>query len=72
MRKRNLTEFGKEIKLELLLRDQTQEWLISQVRKKSGMFLDSGYLGKIMAGERQAPEIARHICEVLEIPIKIK
>ncbi len=65
MRKRELTEFGKEIKLELMMRNQTQEWLIQQVRGRSGMYVDSSILYKIMVGERNSPKIKQHICEVL-------
>lgn len=65
MRKRELTEFGKEIKLELMMRNQTQEWLIQQVRERSGMYVDSSILYKIMVGERNSPKIKQHIREVL-------
>lgn len=68
MRKNELTEFGKEVKLELLLRGETQEWLIQEVRARSGRYLDSGYLSKILSGVRNSPEIKAHIRAVLDLP----
>lgn len=68
MRKNELTEFGKEVKLELLLRGETQEWLAQQVKARSGKYVDSAYIYKILSGERNAPEIKAHIREVLDLP----
>lgn len=68
MRKNELTEFGKEVKLELLLRGETQEWLARQVKDRSGKYVDSAYIYKILSGERNAPEIKAHIRAVLDLP----
>lgn len=62
------TEFGKEVKKKLVDINQTQSWLIDQVREKTGMFLDNGYLNKIMIGRRNAPKIVQAIREILELP----
>ena len=66
--KGKLTEFGKNIKFALIERDLTQEWLISEVKKKTGLFLDSSYLNKIMTGRSAAPKIVAAIREVLDMP----
>lgn len=64
--KNRLTEFGKKIKIALIERDRTQNWLIDEVKKKTGLFLDSAYLSRIMVGERNAPKIVAAIREILE------
>ena len=72
MRKRGVTtikttEFGKAIKHKLVDRDLTQNWLIEEVRKKTGMFFDSSYLQKILNGKSSAPVIVNAIVEILGI-----
>lgn len=69
MRMTQPTDFGKEVKKKLVDINQTQSWLIDQVRGKTGMFLDNGYLNKIMTGQRNAPKIKQAIREILELPI---
>lgn len=63
-----LSVFGKEIKKRLVDIDESQEWLIAQVQEKTGMFLDSGYLYKILVGNRTAPKITQAIREILDLP----
>lgn len=67
LRKRIPTEFGRAVKDRLQEIGMTQDELIDAVKKESGKFLDSGYLYKILTGQRAAPKIARAIREVLEI-----
>jgi len=63
-----LTAFGKEIKKRLVDVDQTQDWLIEQVKQETGLFFDGGYLYKIMAGKRNAPTLTAAIRKILELP----
>lgn len=63
-----LTEFGKEVKKRLVDINQNQIWLINQVKGKTGLFLDSGYLNKILTGRRNAPKVVQAIREILELP----
>lgn len=65
--KNRFTEFGKKIKFALIEREQTQEWLISEVKKKTGLYFDSSYLNRIMTGQKNAPKIVAAIKEILEI-----
>ncbi len=67
MRKRELTEFGKEIKVELIIRNQPQEWLIDQLKHCSGMYVDSSILYKIMTGQVAKSKLHEYIREILEI-----
>lgn len=62
------TPFGLCVKTELLRRGKTQKWLESQITEKTGMYVDSGYIYKILTGNRNAPKIVQAICEILKIP----
>lgn len=60
--------FGKRIKKKLIDLDRNQNWLMEQVRERTGgMFIDSAYLQKILSGERSPQKIVDSICEILEI-----
>lgn len=60
-------EFGKTVKKKLVDIDKSQEWLIDQVKSKTGLFFDSSYLYKILTGQRNAPLIKQAINEILEL-----
>ena len=60
-----LTEYGKNVKKRLIDVGQSQEWLAGQVREKTGLFCDTAYLYKILAGERNPPSIVNAINEIL-------
>lgn len=62
-----ITDYGKQIKKRLVDLDQPQSWLIQEVIKHTGLFLDSGYLYKIMTGQRKAPSIVNAINEILDL-----
>ena len=65
--KREITEFGKRIKIALVERDRTQNWLIDEVKNKTGLFFDSSYLYKLMTGERKSGKVVDAIKEILAI-----
>ena len=67
MGKSMTTPFGKEVKKRLVDLEKSQAWLISEVSKRTGLFLDSGYLYKVFTGERNAPKIVQAIKEILDI-----
>lgn len=67
MLKISLIPFGKEIKKKLIDLEQSQEWLIAQVKEKTGLYFDSSYLFKIMSGKKKSPKIIAAITEVLGI-----
>jgi hypothetical protein len=60
-------EFKKKVKYRLIDLGESQAWLIVRVREKTGLFIDSGYLAKILNGDRSAPKIRAAICEILGI-----
>ena len=61
------TDFGKAIKIRLIEMDKSQSWLVEQVKEKTGLYFDDGYLWKIIAGKLATPKIVQAICEVLEL-----
>lgn len=63
------TEFGLCVKDKLLRMGKEQKWLEEQITEKTGLFADSGYMYKILTGQRNAPKIVQAICEILDIEI---
>lgn len=60
-------QYGKEIKKKLVDINRTQNWLIAEVREKTGLFFDSSYLYKILTGQKATPSIVAAINQTLEI-----
>lgn len=44
-------DFGKQVKIRLIEIGKTQEWLIDQVKERTGDFFDSSYLHRILSGK---------------------
>lgn len=61
------TDFGKTVKKALIDKGQTQAWLIDEVREKTGLFFDYGYLYKIMTGGRTAAKVVDAINDILDL-----
>lgn len=62
-----LTGFGLQVRTELLKRGKSQHWLEGEVIKNTGLFVDNGYMYKILTGQRAAPKIVQAIKEILGI-----
>ena len=45
------SDFGKAVKIRLVEMEQTQDWLIEQVKEKTGDYFDSSYLYRLMTGK---------------------
>lgn len=69
MPKRPLTPFGIEIKTKLISIGQTQEWLIAQAHSKTGMYVDSSNLYKLMTGQLNSKKLESAICDILQIQV---
>lgn len=67
MNQSKFSDFGLVVKTELLRRGKEQKWLEEQITEKTGLYTDSGYLYKILTGQRSAPKIVAAICEILNI-----
>ena len=61
------SDFGLSVKTKLLQIGKEQKWLEEAVAKKTGLFVDGGYMYKILTGQRNAPKIVAAIREILEI-----
>lgn len=66
----NFSDFGLCVKVKLLQKGKTQKWLFDEVTNKTGLYVDSGYMHKILTGKRNAPKIVAAICEILNIERK--
>ena len=62
------SDFGLAVKTELLRRGETQKWLKERVTEVTGLYVDGGYMYKILTGQRSAPKIVAAIREVLNLP----
>jgi glutaredoxin len=60
-------DFKKTVKHRLVDMGKTQKWLEDEIKSSTGLFVDSGYMHKILSGQRQAPKIVDAICEILNI-----
>lgn len=61
------SDWGLYIKTELLRIGKDQKWLEEEVAEKTGLFVDHGYMYKILTGQRNAPKIVSAICEILNV-----
>ena len=61
------SDFGLCVKTKLLQMGKEQKWLEEAVSEKTGLYVDSGYMYKILTGRRKAPKVADAICSVLDI-----
>lgn len=61
------SDFGLCVKTELLRLGKEQKWLEETVSEKTGLFVDGGYMYKILTGQRNAPKIVAAIREILNI-----
>jgi hypothetical protein len=61
------TNFGLSVKTKLLQNGRDQKWLEEQVKTKTGLYVDNGYMYKILTGQRNAPKIVEAIREILNI-----
>ena len=59
--------FGLCVKTKLLQMGKDQKWLVDAVSEKTGLFVDHGYMYKILTGKRNAPKIVAAIREILNI-----
>ena len=62
------TDFGLCVKTELLRMGKEQLWLYEKIKERTGLYVDSGYMYKILTGQRSAPKIVAAIREILNLP----
>jgi hypothetical protein len=61
------SDFGLSVKTELLRRGKEQKWLEEAIKERTGLYVDGGYMYKILTGQRKAPKIVAAIVELLEL-----
>ena len=64
------SDFGLCVKMKLLQSGKEQKWLEEAISEKTGLYVDSGYMHKILTGQRNAPKIVAAIKEILNIEEK--
>ena len=69
MNESKFSDFGLCVKTELLRMGKEQKWLEEAVAEKTGLFVDNGYMYKILTGQRNAPKIVSAIREILNIEV---
>lgn len=62
------TDFGLSVRCKLLQMGKEQKWLQEEVTSRTGLFVDNGYMYKVLTGRRNAPRIVAAIREILDIP----
>ena len=67
-----VSDFGLVVKTELLKKRRTQKWLEEEITQRTGLFVDNGYMYKILTGQRNAPKIVEAICEILNIENEVE
>lgn len=67
MNESKFTDFGLCVKTELLRLGKGQKWLEEAVSEMTGLYVDGGYMYKILTGQRNAPKIVAAIREILNI-----
>ena len=67
MNNSKFSDFGLCVKTALLRNGKEQRWLEEAVSKKTGLFVDSSYMYKILTGRRNAPRIVAAIREILDL-----
>lgn len=61
------SDFGLAVKFELLRLGREQKWLEEEITKRTGLYVDRGYMYKILTGQRNTPKIVAAIKEILNI-----
>ncbi len=61
------SDFGLRVKTKLLQIGKEQKWLEEAISEKTGLYVDDGYMYKILTGQRNAPKIVTAIREILNI-----
>ena len=61
----DLTDYGKKIKHKLIDIGKTQKWLQEEVTTKTGLYMDTSYMGKILTGQLSTPKVVSAINRIL-------
>lgn len=62
-----MTDFEKNVKIMLILKDKRLEWLCVEIAKETGMYCDRSRLLKVLSGKHHSPKIKAAIVKILGI-----
>lgn len=61
-----ITDYGKHIKARLVEMNQSQGWLVEEVKKRTGLYFDTWYLHRVMTGQYVSPKITEAINDIID------
>ena len=67
MNSSKFNDFGLAVRVKLLQLGKSQKWLEDEVSKKTSLYVDRGYMYKILTGPRNSPKVVAAIREILSI-----
>jgi len=67
MLKRMPTPFGMAVKTRLMELGQRQEWLIAACREKTGMYVDSSTMYKLLTGQLNSRRLQAAVRDILDL-----
>lgn len=66
VRKHPLSAFGAEVKMELMLMNRTQSWLIAEINQRFPfLYVDSSVINKVLTGRIKSGKVVEAVKEVL-------
>lgn len=66
--KKQLSDYGKAVKIKLLEMGKKQDWLISEIRNRfPGVYVDGSNIYRILTGEIKSGRVVSAINEILQI-----
>lgn len=64
---KSICPFGVQIKMKLIEQNKTQNWLIEELKKATGLFVDSSVMYKLLVGTNGNPKFITAIEKILDI-----
>lgn len=62
-----MSEYRKIVKKALIDQEKSQNWLVEEVAKKTGLYFDTAYLSRILNGKNKNAKIIEAINDILGI-----
>lgn len=62
-----ITEYGVKVKVALMKQGKTQEWLIKELSKATGQYVDSSNLNRVITGRLHSQSLIAGINKILDI-----
>ena len=64
-----MEEFKKQVRKALIDRDKTTGWLVGEINAATGKKFDTGYLSKVLNGQRKSKRVIVEAGRILGLPI---